>query len=363
MTTRESLLSLARSAGHDPLDLSLGIAHEESRLPSLDAAPPTPSRYPPSAGTHALRAAASSYLLGAFGVTLEVTQVGACLGTKEFIASAANHLGRADERRDIVLVPAVAYPTYRVGARLAGCTPWEVPVDAQFRLQLNAVPAGVAERARLLWVNSPANPTGVLEPLGAFAEWGRRHGVPVFSDEAYVETSWATPARSILQSGTDGVVAVHSLSKRSDAPGLRVGFYAGDAGIVDRLVRSRRDAGIMVPAPAQAVAATLLGDDGRAASHRDRCLRRLTRLVEVLNEHGLDCALPEGGPFVWLRAPSGDGDRLACQLAQGLGIVAMPGSAYGDSGSGHVRLAAACDPTQLDQRFRTSTPLAGKALT
>ena len=131
---------------------------------------------------------------------------------------------------------------------------------------LDAVAEQDAERALALWSNSPGNPTGACDDLGAIAAWGRARDVPVFSDECYVEFTWAGPPRSILQHGTDGVVAVHSLSKRSNLAGVRVGFYAGDAEIVDYLQQVRKHVGMMVPGPAQAAAVVALDDDDHVAA-------------------------------------------------------------------------------------------------
>ena len=101
----------------------------------------------------------------------------------------------------------------------------------------------------MLWSNSPSNPTGGLDDLGAEAAWGRDRDVPVFSDECYAEFTWDGPPRSMLEYGAEGVVAVHSLSKRSNLAGVRVGFYAGDPELVEFLRAVRQHAGLMVPGP------------------------------------------------------------------------------------------------------------------
>ena len=143
-----------------------------------------------------------------------------------------------------MLYPAISYPTYEMGAILAGCRP---VAGARRRAaggstSAPSTPADAA-RALCLWVNSPGNPTGALDDLGAAAAWGRAHGVPVFSDECYVEFTWDGPPRTILEHGLDGVVAVHSLSKRSNLAGLRVGFYAGDAELCSYLQEVRKHVG------------------------------------------------------------------------------------------------------------------------
>ncbi len=145
-----------------------------------------------------------------------------------------------------------------------------MPARPDGQLDLAAISPDDASRALLLWVNSPSNPTGALDDLDAAADWGRTHGVPVFSDECYVEFTWSGRGRTILERGTDGVVAVHSLSKRSNLAGLRVGFYAGDAELVHYLQEVRKHVGMMVPGPAQAAGVAALDDDAHVEVQRER---------------------------------------------------------------------------------------------
>ena len=146
----------------------------------------------------------------------------------------------------------------------------------------------------MLWSNSPSNPTGGLGDLNAEAAWGRTRSIPVFSDECYAEFTWAGPPRSILQSGADGVVAVHSLSKRSNLAGVRVGFFAGDPELVDFLALVRRHAGLMVPGPAQSAAVVALDDDAHVEVQRARYATRLSFMAEALTDWGCPTELPEG---------------------------------------------------------------------
>ena len=178
----------------------------------------------------------------------------ACIGTKELVAGVPQWLRLRTPERDTVLYPAVSYPTYAMGATLAGCR------AVEYRT-FDDITEADADRALCLWVNSPANPSGELVDLDAAAAWGRARGVPVFSDECYVEFTWKGRGRTILEHGTEGVIAVHSLSKRSNLAGVRVGFYAGDAALVQYLREVRKHAGFMVAGPIQAAAAVAkLGD-------------------------------------------------------------------------------------------------------
>jgi aspartate/methionine/tyrosine aminotransferase len=189
-----------------------------------------------------------------------------------------------------------------------------------------------------LWVNSPSNPTGALDDLDAAAAWGRARGVPVFSDECYVEFTWDGPPRTILESGTDGVVAVHSLSKRSNLAGLRVGFYAGDAELVSYLSEVRKHVGMLVPGPAQAAAAVALGDDDHVVVQRDLYRRRLERLADVLTRwSGIEVPMPRGAFYLWFDA--GDGWAFAETLAREGGALVSPGDFYGAAGAQYVRAA------------------------
>jgi aspartate/methionine/tyrosine aminotransferase len=305
--------------------------------------------YPPSAGTEAFRAAAAEHLGRTFGVDLEPSALAACVGTKEMVASTPHYLRLRDPSRDTVLYPSVSYPTYAMGARLAGCR--AVPVPPADRdgggLDLDAVDPADAERALLLWVNSPANPSGGLTDLASVAAWGRRHGVPVFSDECYAQYTWAGPPRTILEAGTDGVVAVHSVSKRSNLAGVRAGFFAGDGALVGYLRDVRQHAGMMVPGPVQAAAAAAWSDDAHVDAQRARYGERLELLAAALSGAGCPTSLPAGSFYLWPAVPARwtDAWAMAEDLAKVAGMLVSPGDLYGPDGAGHVRIAVV-QPTE-----------------
>jgi aspartate/methionine/tyrosine aminotransferase len=242
--------------------------------------------------------------------------------------------------RDTVLYPAVSYPTYEMGAILAGCRAVPVPVDDQWRLDLSRVDPADEARALCVWSNSPGNPAGNLDDLAAVAAWGRERGVPVLSDECYVEFTWSGPKQSVLQSGLDGVLAVHSVSKRSNLAGVRVGFYAGDAELVGYLSELRKHAGFMVPGPAQHAAAVALADDEHVDVQAAVYRRRLESFRGVLHAaFGIDVAMPGGGIYLWVAAPDGDAWAFAERLAVEAGCLVSPGDFYGPAAAGHVRVA------------------------
>jgi succinyldiaminopimelate transaminase len=300
--------------------------------------------YPASAGSPALIGAAAAWLERRFGLDpVPPASVAACVGTKELVASVPHVLRLRQPERDTVLYPAVSYPTYAMGASLAGCRAVPVPpAPGQLGgLDLASIAESDAARALVLWSNSPANPTGALGDLEAEAAWGRAHAVPVFSDECYAEFTWDGPPRSILQSGFDGVVALHSLSKRSNMAGVRVGFFAGDGELVGFLRSVRQHAGLMVPGPAQAAGAVALADDGHVVAQRARYLERLVFLAGVLTEAGFPVGLPQGGFYLWVPVPAEWSDTwsMAEELSRRAGLLVSPGDLYGEGGAGFVRVA------------------------
>jgi aspartate/methionine/tyrosine aminotransferase len=267
-----------------------------------------------------------------------MSAVAACVGSKEFVATTPQYMKLRRPDRDVVLYPAVSYPTYEMGAILAGCRPVAVPMNARGGLDLAAIDPDDASRALMLWVNSPSNPTGALDDLRAAAAWGRSNGVPVFSDECYVEFTWHQPGESILQHGMEGVVALHSLSKRSNLAGVRVAFYAGDNDIVNYLKEVRKHVGMMVPGPAQAAGVVALNDDEHVAAQRAVYKRRLERTAEIVSAwSGVAVPQPDGGFYLWFDA--GDGWEFAERLARDGGALVSPGDFYGAGGANNVRVA------------------------
>jgi aspartate/methionine/tyrosine aminotransferase len=215
------------------------------------------------------------------------------------------------------------------------------------RLDLDSIVPTDISRALVLWTNSPSNPTGRLDDLGAAAAWGRQHGVLVASDECYVEYTWEGPPRTILEHGSDGVLAVHSISKRSNLAGARAGFFAGDGEVVDFLRAVRQHAGFMVPAPIQAAVAVAYGDDAHVDHQREVYLRRLKRTSTALAAAGYDAPLPQGTFYLWISRPGHDGWSLANELVERAGLLVSPGEFYGDD-TVHARLAVVATDERLD---------------
>ena len=332
------------------VDLSVGTPTDVPPAAAVQALATsgTERGYPLSVGSPAYREAAAGWMNRRLGVDVTPEQVAACIGTKEFVAGVPQWLRLRTPSRDTVLYPAISYPTYAMGAVLAGCRAVAVPVDDQFRIDLGAIDPADAARALCLWVNTPGNPAGGLDDLGVAAAWGRSHDVPVFSDECYVEFTWAGPPHTILEHGADGVVAVHSLSKRSNLAGARAGVYAGDGDLVHYLSEVRKHAGFLVAGPVQAAAVVAWNDDEHVDRQRERYHRRLERLQAILGAWGLDATMPAGAFYLWVPAPGGDAWGLARRLADEGGVLASPGEFYGSAGAGHVRLAVVRPDEQLD---------------
>jgi len=294
--------------------------------------------YPPSIGSDALRNAAQAWMQRKFEISVPTSQIAACIGSKEFVATTPQYLKLRSPDRDTVLFPAVSYPTYEMGAILAGCRPVAVPMTSTGGIDTSKISASDIKRALMIWSNSPNNPTGDLDDLKALATWGRKNSVPVFSDECYVEFTWSRKPESILQHGLEGVVALHSLSKRSNLAGVRVGVYAGDKEIVDYLKEVRKHVGMLVPGPAQAAAVVAFGDDESVKLQRDVYLHRLETLATVLSKwSGFNIDMPSGGFYLWFDAK--DGWEFAERVAKEGGALVSPGDFYGAGGANNVRVA------------------------
>ncbi|MEO7429449.1 MAG: succinyldiaminopimelate transaminase [Acidimicrobiales bacterium] len=316
------------------VDLSIGTPCDPPPQIVLEALATSGAErgYPPSIGTLFYREAASAWMARRLAVTVDPADLAACVGTKELVAGVPQWLRLRRPDLDTVLYPAVSYPTYAMGATLAGCR-------AVSYEHLDDIADADARRALCLWVNVPANPSGELTDLGAAAAWGRARDVPVLSDECYVEFTWDGPPRTILEHGPDGVLAVHSLSKRSNLAGVRAGFYAGDADLVRYLAEVRKHAGFMVPGPVQAAAVAAWGDDVHVDEQRARYRRRLAVMQAALASIGIEAPMPAGAFYLWAPAPDGDAWALTRRLATDGGALVSPGEFYGPDGAGFIRVA------------------------
>jgi succinyldiaminopimelate transaminase len=329
----------ARAMAHPDgvIDLSIGTPVDpvpewvRAGLASADDFP----GYPATHGTPELRAAAVSALARRFGVTeIDEAAVLPTVGSKELVALLPSLLGIGPG--DVVVIPELGYPTYEVGVRLAGAE----------LVRSDGLVALGPRRPALVWVNSPGNPTGkVLPPehLRKVVDWARERGALVASDECYLTLGWDAEPVSVLHpdvsgGSTDGLLAVHSLSKSSNLAGYRAGFVTGDPAVVRRLLEIRRHAGLIVPRPVQAAMTVALSDDEHVAVQRERYRRRRAVLWSALETAGCFVDHSEAGLYLWTRRPGMDAVQLVTWLAD-LGILVAPGTFYGPNGGWHVRVA------------------------
>src|SRR5579884_907074 len=349
------------------VDLSVGTpvdATPETVRRALSAAADSPG-YPTTHGTARLREAASGWMLRALGVAVDPVSVLPLIGSKELVAGLPALLGLG--AGDAVAFPTPAYPTYEIGALLCGATPvpvsdgelqeqWIAPDDASGKA------GGAPENLRLLWLNSPGNPHGRVyssDLLRRVVAWARARGVTVVSDECYISLGWeGTEPVSVLHpevcgGSHEGLLAVHSLSKRSNLAGYRSAFLAGDPALIADLREVRKHAGMMMPGPVQAATAAALDDDEHAAAQKERYRSRRTVLRNALQDAGFRIDHSEAGLYLWAsRIVSGEPEACWDTVAHlaDLGILAAPGEFYGPGGEHHVRVAL----TATDERIASA---------
>jgi succinyldiaminopimelate transaminase len=325
-----------RAAAHPDGLVDLSIGTPVDAVPAviqeaLAAAADAPG-YPLTAGSPQLRAALLAYVARRTGVELPAAGVLPTIGSKELVAWLPTLLGVG--RGDTVVIPSVCYPTYEVGARLVGAT----VVRSDSLLALGPTP-----RVKLIWVNSPGNPDGKVLPaahLRKVVDWAQERGAVVASDECYLELGWESEPVSVLSAcagSYDGVLAVHSLSKRSNLAGYRAGFVAGDPALVNELLAVRKHIGMIVPAPVQAAMVAALGDQAHADEQKARYRARRELLRGALLAAGFTIDHSEAGLYLW--ATRGDDSWTTVDWLAERGILAAPGTFYGPAGARHVRLA------------------------
>lgn len=345
--------------------------------------------YPQTWGTAQLREAVATWFARRRAVP-DVNPDGVLptIGSKELVAWLPTLLGAGPG--DVVAFPALAYPTYDVGARIAGA--WPQPMRSL--TSVGPMPTLTASTPKLLWVNSPSNPTGQVLGIGDLAKvvrWARQHGVTVASDECYAELDWrgddpavaaelptAGAVPSILDpmvcdGSHEGLLAVYSLSKQSNMAGYRAAFVAGDPALVGRLLEIRKHAGMMVPWPVQQAMVAALADDSHVAQQRARYGIRRGRLRSALRDAGYRIEHSDAGLYLWTTkdtrpsggragadsastaSPAGTDWSLVAELAD-LGILVAPGSFYGVAGSHHVRISL----TATDERVNSAVRRLGR---
>jgi succinyldiaminopimelate transaminase len=341
-----SYAATARSHPDGIVDLSIGTPVDPTPAvvqDALAAAADAPG-YPQTVGRPETRQAVVDWLARRHGVTgLGPDQVLPVIGSKELIASMPVHLGVGPG--DLIGYPELAYPTYQVSAALVGAE----------AMATDALTAFGPRSPRLLWLNSPSNPTGRVLPvehLRKVVAWCRERGVLLLSDECYLDCVWDPPeggALSVLHPDVcdgdhRGLLAVHSLSKRSNLAGYRCGFAAGDPDVVAELLAVRKHLGLMMPAPQQAAMVAALTDDEHVAEQRERYAARRARLRPALEGAGFTIEHSEASLYLWATRGESCWDTVAALAERG--VLVAPGEFYGPAGSQHVRVAL----TATDER-------------
>ena len=341
-----SFAATARSHPDGIVDLSVGTPVDptpEVVQEAMVAAADSPG-YPLTIGTPESRQAVLDWLARRHSVTadrvsgLGLDAVLPVVGSKELIASLPGHLGVGPG--DLVAYPELAYPTYEVGAALAGAR----------AVATDSLTSFGPEVPKLLWINSPSNPTGrVLPPehLKKVVDWCRERGTLLVSDECYLECAWEAEPVSVLHpdvcgGSTEGILSVHSLSKRSNLAGYRCAFVVGDPAVVGELLAVRKNLGLQMPGPQQRAMVAALDDDAHVAEQHQRYAARRAALRTALEAAGFRIDHSEASLYLWATRLV-DGEQQDCWatvawLAE-QGILAAPGEFYGAAGRQHVRVA------------------------
>lgn len=341
----DSLTPIRQRAGEHPqgvCDLTIGspvdsvpVRMQEALMVESDA-----HGYPPTIGTTELREAIGDFVARERGVTGNVGIIPA-LGSKEMVALLPSFLGLGVE--DKVAFPAIAYPTYDVGARLAGCEPLLVDTEAD--------PASWDSDISLLWLNSPSNPNGHVlgvEQLQRIVGWARENDVIVASDECYAPLCWGVDEapslldKRVCRGDTSRLLMLYSVSKQSNMAGYRASFLAGDSELIAGITELRKHCGFMMPAFVQHAMAVALSDSEHVHAQREVYARRREVLLAGVERAGLvnddNCV---AGLYLWVRAPEdmgASGWDIVRACAE-LGIIVAPGDFYGEAGRDYVRMS------------------------
>ena len=358
----------AVEAGRELLDFGVGDPREETpelvRDALRDAIGPI-SSYPRAAGLPELRAAIRVWVERRFRVALDPDrQILPLLGSKEIVFSLAQAVLDPAAGKDLVITTAPGYPIAERGARFTGGDVLRLPLtpDRGFLPDLDAVPAEAWERASILWLNYPNNPTGAVAPLAFLqeaAERCRTHDVLLASDEAYSELWFDgdAPPSALEVGDLTNVVAVNTLSKRSSMTGYRSGFLAGDAVLIEALKRLRPSAGVTPQEFVQRASVAAWGDEVHVEGTRARYAAKRRIFLELFARHGIGVAGSVATFYLWVEVPEGRSSyEWAVELLERGGVVVAPGSFFGPEGEGYVRIAMV--PT-LPECLRAATILDG----
>ena len=318
---------------------------------------PTNHHYPETTGLPELRQAIAEWYGRRFGVTLDPDkEVLPLIGSKEGIG----HMALCFiEPGDLALVPDPGYPPFSMGTILAGGEPYFMPLKEEndFLPDFKAIPAKVANKAKLMWLNYPNNPTGAIAGLDFFeraVHFAQQHDLAICHDAPYTEVAFDgyKPLSFMQTAGAKKIgVEFHSLSKTYHMTGWRIGMVVGNAGMVEALfqVKSNLDSGIPQAIQYAAIDA-LRGSQEHIAEHNAILQRRRDKLIEVLDEIGLKARTPKATFYIWAKVPQGYTSMdFTKKLLDEAGIAVTPGSGYGKLGEGYIRLSLTISDDRLEQ--------------
>jgi LL-diaminopimelate aminotransferase len=308
---------------------------------------PANHRYPETEGLPALRQAIAAWYQRRFGVTLDPnSEVLPLIGSKEGIGHMSFCLV---DKGDVALVPDPAYPVYGISTKLAGGEPYYLPLKEErgFLPDLDNIPADVLQHAKVLWLNYPNNPTGAVAELDFFdkaIDFARRNNLAICHDGPYSEVAYDgyKPASYLQAAGAREVgIEFHSFSKTYNMTGWRIGMAVGNACMIDALkrIKSNLDSGIPQAIQLAAIEA-LNGPQEVVTQHNNIYQRRRDLVVDVLNDIGCQAKAPKASLYVWARVPPNYNSMdFAASLLEQVGVLVIPGTGYGPSGEGYVRLS------------------------
>ncbi|HQX35926.1 MAG TPA: succinyldiaminopimelate transaminase [Microbacteriaceae bacterium] len=346
----EPYAARAREHADGLVDLSIGSPVDPTPdiVREALAAATDAHAYPTVAGSPPLREAIVEWFARRRGVAgLTAANVLPTVGSKELVALLPWLLDLSEG--DVVVHPRASYPSYDIGARAAGATPFASDDPAEW-----------PETTRLVWLNSPGNPDGQVMDVAALTAAvtrARELGAVIASDECYAELGWdgqwaETPIPCVLDervTGGDptGVLSVYSLSKQSNLAGYRAAFIGGDPKLISSLLNTRKHLGLMLPAPVAEAMIVALGDDAHVQVQKERYRARRDRLKPALERAGFRIDHSEAGLYLW--ATEGRDAWESMQRLAELGILAGPGVFYGDAFPQHVRFSLTATDERIEQ--------------
>jgi len=328
---------------------------------------PVNHRYPESEGLPELRQAISDWYERRFGVRFDPEKEALPLiGSKEGIAHIA--LCFIDPG-DVALVPDPGYPVYEIGTMFAGGETYRLDLKREngWLPDLEAIPADVADKARVLWLNYPNNPTGAVAELDFFERavaWAKKHDVAILHDNPYCDVAYdGYKPVSIFEvpGARDVAVEFNSWSKIYNMTGWRIGMIVGNAQMVDALMRVKSNIDSGIPQAIQRMAIeAVYGPQDCIEEHNAIYQRRRDRIVEVLRKIGLEVDVPKASLYVWAKLPEGvTSAEYAARLIDELGVVVTPGRGYGVNGEGYIRLSVTTPDDRLEEGLRRLSEWAG----